>query len=252
VDPIVQLAKTWRQGYAGCQLTEALRSWGASEPVLRRFGGDPNRVFRFLRTEPSPERDQVFCALLRCAKHDQLAGLVVLEALLPGLKASLGRTLVAAGENDELLSLMLANAWQQITGYPVERRPQRVAANLLLDIRKQTLKQLTKHRPASALPLSGREAGGACQADVEQPLRRAVAAGALSEEEAELILLTRVDRRPLRQLAEERGLAYQALLMRRIRAEKRLLLYLGRPVVSFRGRNRHMCTARTVAADAAD
>jgi hypothetical protein len=252
VDPIVQLAKTWRQGYAGRQLTEALRSWAAGEPVLRRFGGDPNRVFRFLRTEPSPERDQVFCALLRCAKHDQLAGLVVLEALLPGLKASLGRTLVTAGENDELLSLMLANAWQQITGYPVERRPQRVAANLLLDIRKQTLQQLTRHRPAPALPLSGREAGGACQADVERPLRRAVAAGALSEEEAELILLTRVDARPLRQLAEERGLAYQALLMRRIRAEKRLLLYLGRPVVSFRGRNRHMCTARTVAADAAD
>jgi hypothetical protein len=231
---------------------KALRSWAAGEPVLRRFGGDPDRVFRFLRTEPSPERDQVFCALLRCAKRDQLAGLVVLEALLPGLKASLGRTLVAAGENDELLSLMLANAWQQITCYPVERRPQRVAANLLLDIRKQTLKQLTKHRPASALPLSGREAGAGCQADVEQPLRRAVADGALSAEEAELILLTRVDRRPLRQLAEERGLAYQALLMRRIRAEKRLLLYLGRPVVSFRDRNRHMCTARTVAADAAD
>ncbi|MBA3841930.1 MAG: hypothetical protein H0X39_04815 [Actinobacteria bacterium] len=252
MDPIVQLAKTWRQGYAAGQLTEALRCWGTSEPVLRRFGGDPNRVFRFLRTEPSPERDQVFCALLRCAKHDQLAGLVVLEALLPGLKASLGRTLVAAGENDELLSLMLANAWQQITCYPVERRPQRVAANLLLDIRKQTLKQLTKHRPASALPLSGREPGGRRQTtDVERPLRRAVAAGALSAEEAELILLTRVDARPLRQLAEERGLAYQTLLMRRIRAEKRLLLYLRRPVVSFRGRNRHMCTARTDAADAA-
>lgn len=252
MDPIVQLAKTWRQGYAGRRLAERLRSWAVGEPVLRRFGGDPDRVFRFLRTPPSAERDEVFCALLRCAKQDQLAGLVVLEALLPGLKASLGRTLVAAGESDELLSLLLTNAWQQIIGYPVERRPQRVAANLLLDIHKQTLKQLPRHRPAPALPLSGREPSGVDQADVEQPLRRAVAAGALSEEEAELILLTRVDRRPLRQLADERGLAYHALLMRRIRAEKRLLLYLSRPVVSFRARNRHMCTARTDAASAAD
>jgi DNA-directed RNA polymerase specialized sigma24 family protein len=252
VDPIVQLAKTWRQGYAGQRLAAQLRSWAASEPALRRFDGDPNRVFRFLRTPPSAERDDVFCALLRCAKHDQLAGLVVLEALLPGLKASLGRTLVAAGENDELLSLMLANAWQQITSYPVERRPQRVAANLLLDIRTQTLKQLTRHRPGPALPLSGREPSRGSQADIERPLRRAVATGALSEEEAELILLTRVDGQSLRQLADERGLAYQTLLMRRIRAERRLWLFLGRRVVSFRGRNRHMCTARTDAADAAD
>jgi len=44
VDPIVQLAKTWRQGYAGRQLTNALRSWGTSEPVLRRFGGDAGEI----------------------------------------------------------------------------------------------------------------------------------------------------------------------------------------------------------------
>jgi hypothetical protein len=146
VDPFLQLATTWRQGFAGKLLAEQLRRWGEGEQALRRFGGQPELLFAFLRTEPSAERDAVFCALLRLAKGEQLAGLVVLEALLPGLKASLARTFVAAGESDELLALMLANAWAQIVGYPVERRPSRVAANLLLDIRKQTLRQLPRHR----------------------------------------------------------------------------------------------------------
>jgi hypothetical protein len=254
VDPILQLATTWRRGYAGTRLGEQLRAWGEREPVLRRFGGEPERLFAFLRTEPSADRDEVFCALLRLAKSEQLAGLVVLEALLPGLKASLGRTLIAAGESDELLALMLANAWKLIVGYPVERRPSRVAANLLLDIRKHTLRQLPRHRHSGTQRLAGRDAGAAPAAgsrDLELPLRRAVAAGAVSEAEAELILRTRIDRVPLPKLAAEQGVAYITLYKRRARAERRLLLLLGRPVKK-RAPERHMCTARTDAADAAE
>ena len=215
--------------------------------------GEPERLLAFLSSEPTAERDQVWCALLRLAKHEQLAGLVVLEALLPGLKASLGRTLIAAGEGDELLALLLANAWRLIVDYPVERRPTRVAANLLLDIRKHTLRQLPRHRSRSA-HLAGRDPDatptGAAR-DLEQPLRRAVAAGALSEAEAEVILRTRVDRVPLPRLAEQQQVAYITLYKRRARAERRLLLFLGRPVKK-RGPKRHMCTARTDAADAAE
>jgi DNA-directed RNA polymerase specialized sigma24 family protein len=254
VDPILQLATTWRRGFAGARLASELRRWGAREPLLRRFGGEPERLFAFLRSEPSADRDALFCALLRLAKREQLAGLVVLEALLPGLKASLGRTLIAAGESDELLALTLANAWKLIVDYPVERRPARVAANLLLDIRKQTLRQLPRHRHSSAHHLAGRDPGSTplrAPRDLELPLRRAVAAGALSEAEAELILRTRVDRLPLPRLAEAQGVAYITLYKRRARAERRLLLFLGRPVKK-RGPKRHMCTARTDAADAAE
>jgi hypothetical protein len=254
VDPVLQLATTWRQGYAGKQLAEQLRRWGEREPALRRFDGEPGRLFAFLRTEPSAERDAVFCALLRLAKHQQLAGLVVLEALLPGLKASLGRTFVAAGESDELLALMLANAWAQIVGYPVERRPARVAANLLLDIRKQTVRQLPRHRHNPREHAHEREPAAnrrMVASDLEQPLRRAVAAGAVSEAEADLILRTRVDDVPLPKLAAKQGVAYITLYQRRARAERRLLLFLGRPVKK-RGPGRHMCTARSDAAGAAE
>ncbi len=67
MDPIVQLAKTWRQGSAGARLNARLRAWAADEPSLVRFAGSAERLFRFLRSEPSAERDRVFCALLRQA-----------------------------------------------------------------------------------------------------------------------------------------------------------------------------------------
>lgn len=254
MDPILQLATTWRRGYAGKRLAQQLLAWGERERVLHRFAGQPERLFAFLRSEPSRERDQVFCALLRLAKSEQLAGLVVLEALLPGLKASLGRTLIAAGENDELLALTLANAWRLIVEYPVERRPARVAANLLLDIRKHTLRQLPRQRHSRTEHLAGRDPGASHATgarDLELPLRRAVAAGAVSEAEAELILRSRVDLVPLPRLAAAQGVAYITLYKRRARAEQRLLLFLGRPVKK-RAAKRHMCTARTDATDAAE
>jgi DNA-directed RNA polymerase specialized sigma24 family protein len=253
VDPIVLLKGTWRQGVAGDRLAERLRCWAQLEPVLARFVGDPGRLFAFLRTPPSSLRDEVFCALLRCAKSDQLAGLVLLEALLPGLKAIFGRTLLRAAERDELLALLLAQSWQQLVGYPVERRPRRVAANLLLDIRKYTLRELERVRRESSLPLEGGETPDPADAgaDVELPLRRAVAAGALSEAEAELILETRVDRRRLPEIAAELGVAYITVYQRRARAERRLLLFLGVPVKN-RGSRRHMCSARTDAAGGTD
>jgi hypothetical protein len=62
----------------------------------------------------------------------------------------------------------------------------------------------------------------------EALLGRAVIAGALAEEEAEMILRTRIDGISLARLAAEAGLAYHTLNVRRLRAERRLLLFLGR------------------------
>ena len=252
MDPIVQLAQSWRQGFAGRRLSQQLRGWGEAEPALARFDGNTERLFLFLRTPPDPERDLVFCALLRQAKRDQLAGLVVLEALLPGLKTLFGGILVEAGESDELLALLLTNAWEQIVGYPVERRPGRVAANLLFDTQKATLKELAKRRKATSAPLSGREPAPEQQADGELAVLQGLAAGVLNRPEAELILETRFGDRSLHVLAATYGTGYRALLMRRIRAEKRLLKFFGQPVVTFRGSNRHMSTARGDAVEVAE
>lgn len=247
MDPIVQLACAWRQGSAGVRLYARLRAWSSEELALVRFEGSAERLFRFLRSEPSAERDRVFLALLRQARQDESAGLVLLEALLPGLKSLLGRILVDTREGDELLAVLLKNAWEQIATYPLERRPNRVAANLLLDIRKQTLRELGYQRHfAGERPVTRRDAAATTGADIEAPLRRAVAAGALREDEAELVLQSRVDRRPLAEIAAELGLAYVTVYKRRAKAERRLLLFLGQTAGKNRDRIRHMSGARTV------
>ena len=251
MDPIVQLTQ-WRHGLAGRRLAERLSCWGESEPALARFAGSPEQLLRFLRTPPTPERDAVLCALLRQAKHDRLAGLIVLEALLPGLKALAGSILFEARESEELLALLLESAWERIVRYPVARRPGRVAANLLLDIRKQTLKRLAAQRPGSTLPLTGREPAPRESRDVELLLRDAVAAGALRWEDATLILETRIDGKPLQRLVAELGESYITVYKRRERAERRLLRRLEGQPVKKRAPKRHMSSARGNAAGDAD
>jgi DNA-directed RNA polymerase specialized sigma24 family protein len=257
VDPIVQL-EGWRQGLAGRRLAARLHAWAEREPALHRFGGEPEALFRFLRTPPTAERDQVFCALLEQAKEDELAGLVVLEALVPGLKALARRLLVEPGQRDEVWAVILACCWERIRRYPIERRPSRVAANLLLDTRHASLRALGR-RPDEPPTVPLEESRAAFEqkapeqhADVIAVLRRAVKAEAITAEEAQLILYTRIDRADLHALADEQQVAYHTLVVRRLRAERRLLLFLGKPAVTSKGRNRHICTARTDAVSAAE
>lgn len=73
------------------------------------------------------------------AAHDPLAARVVLQRLLPGIISIArrrGRQRFAL--TIRLYDELLANAWIVIRCFPIHRRPQRVAANLLLDIEYQT------------------------------------------------------------------------------------------------------------------
>ena len=82
--------------------------------------------------------------------------------------------------------------------------------------------------------------------DVEALVSCAVKAGALSEQEAELILATRIDEVPLTELAARLGLSYNALKIRRQWAERRLLFHLGYPLDPKGRSRRRSLSARTV------
>ena len=251
MDPIVHLAGGWRHGSTGHRLEQSLRAWTVAEPALVPFDGSPERLLRYLRSAPGPERDAVLGTLLRQARTDQLAGLLILEALLPGLKSLVRQLLLDAGQREEVWAVVLACVWERIRRYPLARRPSRVAANLLLDTRHDTLRALRRH-PDEPRPLPSEAqvveatAPEEPREDVIAVLRRAVKAGAISAEEAQLIVYTRIDGRSLAELSKEEKVGYDALRLRRRRAERRLLLYLGESAVRFEGRNRHICTARTV------
>jgi hypothetical protein len=215
----------WRHGPARQQLAVRLPAWAQREQGLRF--GTPAELFTFLESPPSTQRDAAFCALLRLARDERLAGEVVLSALLPGLKALVGSLLYDASDRDEVWSSVLASVWELILSYPVDRRPMKVAANLLFDTRKWVIKDLARQRERPR-PVEPAETPRGCggSGSVDLLIARAVRAAAISRPEGRLILATRIDGRPLRAYMRL-GLSYRALVMRRWRAEKRLLLFAG-------------------------
>lgn len=231
-----------------------LPEWGAHEPVLARFHS-ADELIRFLHRPGSwSERDAVLAALLAHARVEPLAARVVLAALLPGLKRIAEQVILDARDREELWQLLLACAWERIRRYPLERRPSRIAANLLLDARRRALDAFTRERGQRTQPASApaappaAAAAEAADAEVEVLLARAVRAGALSREEARLVLETRIYGVSLASVATAHGVAYDALRIRRRRAERRLLLFLGQPDVRFGGRGSHSSSARVVGA----
>ncbi len=239
--PLAVLEAEWR-GLMRGELGMRFRVWTAEDAALARFG-DPDALIAFLHRRGQPDaKDAVLLPLLVRAQHEPLAGRVVLQAMLPGLKGLSARLARSVVSFEELWQILFACLWERIVTYPVERRPGRVAANLLRDTLKRTLAELKREAKAqgqllSEVPLdelddllaadaaSDAEADGSV--DVEAILKRAVVAGRVSAEEAEVILATEVDGVPLAVVAERLGVSYNAVKIRRQRAEQRLLEFLG-------------------------
>ncbi len=252
--PLDRLDREWQALVSG-QLAARFQRWAEEEPGLAAFAG-PGALIRFLHGPGAThDKDTLLGSLLERARAEPLAARVVLQALRPGLKRLAGRLILDAGERQELWELLLASAWEKIRTYPLERRPRRIAANLLLDTMHATLAELARERAFRAeLPLSALSApvhAPEPDRDVEAPLARALAAGAISSDEAELILRTRLDGRSLAAIAKTAGVPYITLYMRRHRAERRLLLFLGSRAVKKGRRNRPSLSARASGAQAA-
>lgn len=249
MDPIVELEREWRA--LAPKLTLLLLDWRRREPGLAPFSS-AQQLLRFLqRFDADPDsKDAALAALLRRAQTDPSAGRLILQALLPGLKHLAARLIRDRRAREEVWSTLLAAVWERIYSYPLLRRPQRIAANLLLDTRLALRQERELGRKWSAcqvaledLPLPPPRL---LPFGLERPLRRAVDAGAISAEEAELIAQTRIDGTPLVDLCAAEQVPYDALRVRRRRAERRLLLFLGRPDVRFEGSNRRSFSARVV------
>jgi DNA-directed RNA polymerase specialized sigma24 family protein len=237
------LERDWQRELSSPSLRSRFRAWREAEPALARFA-DPATLVRFLRgPAASAEKDAVLCGLLARARSESLAGRVVLEAMRPGLLRLAGRILVDAREREEMWSLLLAVAWEEIRDYPLERRPRRVAANLLLDTLHRTVGELRRARAAqSGLgidPTDGRAAASPQpdEGDVDALIDRAMRACAITQDEADIVLGSRIDGVALAALAESAGVSYNTMKLRRQRAERRLLLFLGYPSVP-RGQQR--------------
>lgn len=246
LDPVCQLEREWSSLERGA-LAAALPRWREQHAALRCFGS-PGQLLRFLNSSRPDQTDEPLGALLWLAREEQLAGRFVLQAILPALKAQAGRIAADPAAREEVWELLLFFAWEAICCYPLQRRS-RVAANLVLQVLHDTTRELRPARlqsipssprgrtltdallgvPSTELAVQPQDAALTTveRLAAEALLVAAVAADAIAERDAQLILQTRIDGISLRLIARTLGVGYHALRQRRQRAERRLRELLG-------------------------
>ena len=204
----------------------ALAGW-ASDPALRDFTNLEEVVAEIQRRGQPAESDRILLALLRRAA-DNLAAQTVLQALMPGLK-SLMSAYRLNGEPEEVATAVIEAAFERIRRYPCDRRPARVAANLLHDTRQVLWRDGCRERRLrlATEPLTERAVSAVASAPQDRSstdelvdlIAEAVRLGSLRPSGARLILLTRVLDVPIDELAEETGTKALTLRKRRQRAQ---------------------------------
>jgi hypothetical protein len=192
-------------------------------------------VERFVRSASPEDADRVLAALVAEAVDDgevpgdRLAARALLQLLLPGVRR-LARTWWALGDPDERAAAAVAAVYDRIRRYPLARRPQRIAANVLMDAAGDLRRAARSAQPVSD---SGHLPTG--EWDLPSPavthpalelvdaLADAVGRGLVSPEDAGLIAESRIAGTSLREIARQRGAKLRTLQWRRQRAEALLV-----------------------------
>jgi hypothetical protein len=178
---------------------------------------------------PFEVRDRVMLVLARKAKSSGGCWTVALAGLLlPGLRASIGPlTRLHPKEAADIEAETLAELMRVLAALKDEDR---VAGRLVWraarHTRERTARELTQaaKREPAPLPAAPHRPWG----HPDFVLAEAVAAGAITAAEAEMIGDTRLDGQELRAWAKAKGIPDGAVRMRRMRAERRLVEWIGR------------------------
>jgi DNA-directed RNA polymerase specialized sigma24 family protein len=106
--------------------------WKAADSAFR-FWSNAAELVSFAQRRHQPiASDRALALLASRASCDDLAARALLQAVEPGLRALMSRYHWLAPAED-LSASAVAWAWERIRSYPFRRRPERIAANVLLD-----------------------------------------------------------------------------------------------------------------------
>jgi hypothetical protein len=198
--------------------------------AARRLGvGSLAELERQVRSADPEAADRVLLDLVtRVVRHDDaLAARVLLQLLLPGTR-NLARRWWALGDPDERAAAAVTAVYHRIRTYPLDRRPGRIAANVLLDaareLRRAVPRLLTtptaEPRAVEPEPTGGATANAAVE--LAEVLADAVAGGVIEAQDAELIARSRIAGHRVADIAGSHRLGTRALWDRRQRAEAKL------------------------------
>lgn len=225
-----QLHDEWLHLARSPRAVGTLAEW-AADPALSGFSDLEEVVAEIQRRGRPTESDRILLALLHRAAIDNLAAQIVLQALMPGLK-SLMSAYRLTGDPEEVATAVIEAAFERIRRYPCDRRPSRVAANLLQDTRQVLWRDACRERrlrlathpltepTISAVTSAQRDRSST--AEFIDLVAEAVRLGKVRPCGARLILLTRILDVPIEELAEESGTKALTLRKRRQRAEAAL------------------------------
>ncbi len=213
-----QLTQEWVHLHTVPTTATTIRRWARSEPALKGFSR-PGEIVDAIDAASHERKNEILLALLRRFQNgQQLAGRIVLQAMLPKLSKVAMNTRPEPGSPSTFVEdsrhVTIAEFWQVMATYPVDRRTSRVASNLALDtLHRVTRDAAPKHVevPVDPIKLSpnGRHEGMdnfdrtapsaenpfaepfgiSADSDLTEILRWGAESGALSREDAEILAI---------------------------------------------------------------
>jgi len=192
----------------------------------------PSDLIAAVRRLAAPEADAVL-ACLAAAAHEgsKVAARALLQLLLPGT-CRLAARWWALGTSEERAAAAVAAVYERIRHYPFDRRPSKIAANVLLDANQDLARSARKlsedrQRTAPTEPdrLVGRRAEEVVSAadELRDVIDDAVAAGQVPANWAALIIATHIEGDDLPSIARRTGTPVRTLQWRRRAAEAALV-----------------------------
>lgn len=187
---VAALDRDWARLRTSRRALRTARSW-ADQPPGRPLAAivadiaDLDELLTVTQRTANRTDDAVLLALVELSqRHDELAGRVVLQHLLPAL-ISRSKRYRSFREHTDPLALVLPAAWLAIRSYDVERRRHHVASSLLSDAVFQAFRRPLRRRSSTEEVWAPAEFADTCT--VDQPdtavdefvvvLREASAAG---------------------------------------------------------------------------
>lgn len=183
--------------------------------------------------QATPEAADAVLVVLARQSHDgsEIAARALLQLLLPGT-CRLAAKWWALGSAEERAAAAVAAVYDRLRRYPIERRPAKIAANVLLDA-NQDLARLarratTEQQRSTPLEpdklLASRDLAEQSPAEELRDLvHDAVSAGRVSPAGGDLVVATRIAGHNLGSIAQRTGTPLRTLQWRRRAAEAALI-----------------------------
>ena len=146
------LDREWKALRHRRDVVATVRSWGVTPLPFADL--DELLGLAGFRVAPTSEHNEVLLGLVAVARHDDLAGRIVLQRIMPGLLAVVRRR--AARQHHGAFEELIGAAWMAIRCCPVERRPNHLAANLVRDAAYRAFTAPTRRRSATEISVDPR------------------------------------------------------------------------------------------------